>query len=259
MNRAESRSSGLAVATHVAALSVEIRTPLAQAELAASQLYREASTPNGRALVECIFEAVSDIDGLVERMLRVLVPRTIQCEEVSDLAPVVARLHRRFSPALEACGVRWLGYGSARDVTIGDPERIRSLCTELLHLTLLLCGTGGHFTLTSKQLPEAVQQVDQEFDRLDKVECCGDLEITLFCCRPDRWPEGRDVLIEFATSDARARVLEAGGTFRSASSLRMTVVRLQIPIRSGISQPTTPVCNSIAKTGLPGKSPWQEF
>lgn len=245
----ENQNSKVPVVTHVAALSVEIRTPLAQAELAASQLYREALTPNGRALAERIFEAVSDIDDLVERMLRVLVPRASSAEELAELAPVVERLHRRFSPALAACGVRWMGHERVQSTSLGDPELVRSLCTELLHLALALCGTGGRFKLTSRQ-PSDFEDHSESFARVDDSVADEDhLDITLCCGRPIAWSPPRKDLIEFAATEVRARALEAGGAFRMASSKRMTAVRIRIPIRPRDSRMNSSEIDAISENG----------
>lgn len=200
----------LPVTTHAAALSVDIRTPLAQIELAASQLFREALTPNARTQSEQIFHAVAEIDELVERMLRVLVPPRHRREPSGDLAPMLAQLRRRFVPALAACGVEW----RMRDVTAesvhGDVEQVRRQCTELLHLALILSGEGGVFTLTL---------VGHE----------GSVEVSLFCRRGCAFSEGELDSARNAVQRSQAAALEGGAELSGSITALTSDVRLEIP------------------------------
>ena len=60
--------------TLAAALAIDMRTPLARVELAASQIGREATTPMVRALGRSVSEAVEEVDRLIARMLKLLAP-----------------------------------------------------------------------------------------------------------------------------------------------------------------------------------------
>ncbi len=202
--------------THAAALSVEIRTPLAQIELAASQLFREALTPNAQARSEQIFEAVSAIDGLVDRMLRVLVPRSGECEPDQDLAPVVSGLRRRFAPALAACGVDWKWGEPDDERVIGNLEQVRRLCTDLLHLALNLSGEGGRFTLELANKEQAV-------------------EAALFCRRASALSDEQVAAAQSAIHQSQAFALERGGALSGTmdavtSDLRLVIANDSEPV-----------------------------
>lgn len=215
-NDAPLLSPDLPVETHAAALSVEIRTPLAQIELAASQLFREALTPNTRAQSEQIFEAVAEIDCLVERMLRVLVPRRREWETQQDLASVLSELRRRFAPALSACGVEWKWREPARSRVIGNLERVRRLCTELLHQALTLSGEGGQFTLGMVQREQGI-------------------ELTLFCRRAFAWTEAQLAAAHAAVRQSQAFALEAGGTLSGTIDALTSDLRLVVPNQPGLA------------------------
>ncbi len=193
--------------TLAAALSAEIRTPLSQVGLAASQLTREALTPSSRALAERILGAVSDIDGLVERMLRVLVPRA-GSHRLEDLRPLLATLHQRFVPVLAACGVRW--ERSSGSEVEGDPEQVRRLVIALLNLALPACGTGGGFSL--------------EFFAADEG-----VELQLHCQRAGDWNTDDESVAERAREEARGLAIELGGWLKCSRGLRSAELRLWVP------------------------------
>lgn len=205
-------SVSLPAETRAAALSAEIRTPLAQIELAASQLYREALTPNARAYAELVFEAVAEIDGLVERTLRMLVPPRCELETDLDLAPVLTELRRRFTPALAACGIEWKWREPEHVGVTGNPEQVRRFCTELLHLALILSQEGGQFTLGLSQAEEAV-------------------ELSLFC----RWSTARSVeqiaMAHAAVQHSQAAALEQGGLLSGTMDTLSSDLRLVVPVR----------------------------
>ncbi|MCH7866249.1 MAG: HAMP domain-containing histidine kinase [Myxococcales bacterium] len=209
-------SVSLPAETRAAALSAEIRTPLAQIELAASQVYREALTPNARAYAELVFEAVAEIDGLVERTLRVLVPPPCALETDLDLAPVLTKLRRRFTPALAACGIEWKWREPDRGVVTGNPEQVRRFCTELLHLALVLSGEGGQFTLGISQKEEAV-------------------EVSLFCRCATALNETQIATAQSAVQHSQAAALEAGGVLSGTMDTLSSDLRLVVPGRDAPS------------------------
>ncbi|MCP5042032.1 MAG: hypothetical protein GY944_13465 [bacterium] len=207
--RVAGRPDDLSARTHAAALGVELRSPLAQIELAASQLYREALSPSARAQSEQIFEAVACVDELIERMLRVLVPSSRTLAGAGALAPVIADLRRRFAPALEACGVEWVGQRDRDIVARGDGDRVRVLTTELLRLALVLCGDAGHFEL-------AVEEGQ------------GELELILGTHRHEPLQDAGLAQARAAVERARAATLEGGGVLVGECGLQASVLRLAI-------------------------------
>jgi len=138
------------VRTHAAALNVELRSPLARIELATSQLARESLTPIARRYAEQIFEAVVQIDELVERSLRVLVPRPPRANHRQALGPTMADLRRRFEPALEACAVSWVTDAAGEKDVVGDPQCFRTRVCELLRFVLVICEGGGRIETALK-------------------------------------------------------------------------------------------------------------
>ncbi len=199
----------LSARTHAAALGVELRSPLAQIELAASQLGREALSPNARAQSEQIFEAVACVDELIERMLRVLVPPNRTLAGVRALAPVIAELRKRFAPALEACGVQWVGQMDRDIVARGDGDRVRVLTTELLRLALVLCGEAGHFELAVR-------------------EGQGGLELILGTHRREPLADAGLAEGRAAVERTRAAALEGGSVLVGECGLQASVLRLAI-------------------------------
>lgn len=200
----------LAARTHAAALGVEARSPLAQIELAASQIYREALTPNARAQSEQIFEAVAQIDALVDRMLRVLVPPKRSATREQALAPILAALRQRFAPALMACGVEWIFAEDRASGATNQPQQVRKLCTELLRLALALSGKGGSF----------------EFDL---AEGGGGVEARLVCLRREACSETQAVAARAAVAQARAVILEDGGVLVGQADAQGSALHLVIP------------------------------
>ena len=211
----QTASQRLPVTTHAAALSVEIRTPLAQIELAASQLFREALTPNARTQSEQIFHAVSEIDELVERMLRVLVPPRRRQANSGDISLMLAQLRRRFVPALAACGVEWKLRDAAEEPVLGDVEAVRRQCTELLHLALILSGEGGQFTLV----------VDGRDDGVDA---------SLFCRRASAFSEVEMESARNAVQRSQAVALEGGAELFGDLTALTCDVRLHIANQSEV-------------------------
>jgi hypothetical protein len=120
-----------------------MRSPLAQIELAASQLAREALTPIARAHADQIFDAVAQIDELVDRSLRLLLPQAPRAGRTCALTPVLGELRARFEPALAACGVQWVSDGGAADEVRGDPDAFRAHVCSLLRFVLVACERGG--------------------------------------------------------------------------------------------------------------------
>jgi signal transduction histidine kinase len=127
-----------------AALAVEMRTPLARIELAASQLVREAATPLARELAAGISEAVRDLDALIARSLGLLLPSAAEARH-EPLGPVLEEVQERLHAALLARGVR-LEQGPRPGVR-GDPERARRGALLLLRAGAPLVGEGGTLRL----------------------------------------------------------------------------------------------------------------
>lgn len=129
-----------------AALVLEMRAPLARAELAASQLARDAATPGAHELAAGIGEAVAELDELIGRALAVLLARGAP-QGAADLAGVVAELRERLGPVLLARGITWAGGPLAKAMVAGPPERVRACCLALLRAAAALAGPGGSFEL----------------------------------------------------------------------------------------------------------------
>ncbi len=129
-----------------AALVLDMRTPLARAELAASRLLREAATPAARELAAGIGEAVAELDDLIGRALAVLLVRGAPAGS-ADLAGVLAELRQRLGPVLAARGVTWAGAPLESAPVAGPPARVRACCVALLRAAAALAGPGGAFEL----------------------------------------------------------------------------------------------------------------
>lgn len=203
-------TSALPAQTHAAALSVEIRTPLARIELAASQLFREALTPGARGQAEQIFEAVGEVDSLIERMLRVLVPPRRTMESNADLALVISELRRRFVPAFAACGVDWVWRDYPREPVRGNVDRVRRLGTSLLHLALTLSGSNGQFTLDATRSGQGVV-------------------LSLFCRRTDPWNGIQIASADAVIAQAQDMVFEEGGLLTGKTDASTSDLRLRVP------------------------------
>lgn len=87
----------------LAAVVLDIRTPLSRVELAASRLAREDMPPRARDLAETIREAVAVIDRQVEHAVLALAPRAPRAR--SSAGPVLEALRTRLAPVLEARGL----------------------------------------------------------------------------------------------------------------------------------------------------------
>lgn len=123
-----------------AALAVEMRTPLARIELAASQLAREATTPLSHDLASSISEAVRDLDALIGRALGLLLPSGSDARH-EPLVPVLEEVQQRLGAVLGARGVR-LELAPHLDVR-GDADRARRGALLLLRAGAPVVGDGG--------------------------------------------------------------------------------------------------------------------
>ncbi len=197
--------------THAAALGVEMRSPLARIELAASLLAREALTPTGRAHAEQIFDAVVQIDELVERSLRVLVPRVPRAEEAKSLVPVLRDLRARFEPALSACDVRWVADAGGEAEVFGDAELFRAQTCELLRFVLLICEGGGRIETALRTLLK------------------GDAAFRLSIVRNEALESPRFESVCGQFESVRARMLEAGAHVNGQLGSRSSHVELVLP------------------------------
>ncbi len=131
-----------------AALAVNMRTPLASVELVASQLEREAATPTTRRLAARVSEAVSELDGLIDRLLAVLIPPGVAADCVNDLGPVLERTRERLAPVLAARGVSWETPVPSPARIAGDPEQFRRLIAAMLRPAAAVAGVGGRISLS---------------------------------------------------------------------------------------------------------------
>ncbi|MFT5444137.1 MAG: hypothetical protein ACI8W3_003189 [Myxococcota bacterium] len=224
-------SGALPAQTHAAALSIEVRSPLARIELAASQLYREALTPNARAQSDQIFEAVAEVDRLIERILRVLVPPKHDAELSGDLALVLSELRTRFVPAFAACDVEWKWRDFPREPVIGNTESVRKLGTELLHLALTLSGNGGQFTLDASRRDTSIS-------------------LSMFCRRATPCNDDEQRIASAAIHHAKAFALEEGATLSATVDSTISDVRLDI-VRTADQALETIMPNPVGKSAAP--------
>lgn len=130
-----------------AALSLEMRSPLARIELLASQLAREGATPRARSLACAISEAVGEIDLLIARSLELLAPSAWAPPGEADLRPVLSAVRERLAPALAARGLRWLDQPSP-DAVVGDPSLAREALVNLLREAAARAGNPAELELT---------------------------------------------------------------------------------------------------------------
>ncbi len=193
--------------THAAALSVEMRSPLAQIELAASQLAREALTPIARAHADQIFDAVAQIDELLDRSLRVLLPQAPCGTQSCSLTPVLGDLRARFEPVLAACGVRWVSESGSSGPVHGDPNVFRSHVCSLLRFVLVACEGGGRVEVALR--PDVVLRLSIALDEPLAADGFG---------RAQR---------EFKA--LRARMLESGVKLGGELGVRASLVELTMP------------------------------
>lgn len=136
-------SADLPTRTRAAALGVEMRGPLARIALANGLLAREALSPAARFQTEQIFDAIEELDALIERNLRIQLPELDSHGNERSCASVLRDVRARFGPALAACDIQWV---EPRDDTCDrrcDAERLRIQMSELLGFTLQACEGGG--------------------------------------------------------------------------------------------------------------------
>ena len=88
-----------------ASLVLGLRGPLARIELLAGRLMRAAATPAEREIGESISAAVSELDGLVGRLLELFAPPAGASDPVGPVGPVLDDAVARVIPALEARGL----------------------------------------------------------------------------------------------------------------------------------------------------------
>lgn len=131
-----------------AELALGMRAPLARIELAASRLAREARTPGGRALAASISESVAELDESIGRSLALLARETEAAPAADDLRAVLADLHRRLSPALEARGVQWAQPTPEALEVRGDAALVRRLAVMLVREGAGRAGAGGAIGLS---------------------------------------------------------------------------------------------------------------
>ncbi len=196
-----------------AALTLQMRDPLAGAELAATQLAREATTPRQRELAEHVSLAVGELDSIISRLLGVLLPTPGDPSEPESLVPVVEDVCRRFAPVLAARGIDW---DSASDAVVdvrGDSEQARRLTVGMLRVGASLAGFGGRLSVELRQ---------EE----------GALGYALSCQRGEMIAGGEvydDSRAEEAIEEARALALCHGGSLAVQHEAAGSLATLWIP------------------------------
>ncbi len=126
-----------------AALTADMRTPLARVELAATQLARDATTPADRELAAGISDAVAEIDQMIHRALEILLPREPDPTSRVDVVPILERVCARVAPALEARGISWSLGAVPTGGVVGDPRLIEQAALALLRGGVAIAGSGG--------------------------------------------------------------------------------------------------------------------
>ena len=123
----------------LAAIVLDIRTPLSRVELAASRLAREDMPPRARDLAETIREAVAAIDRELENAVLALAPRAERTR--SGAGPVLEALRTRLAPVLEARGLE-LEIEPAPEVEL-DPTVLRRAAIALTRAAVEHAGPGA--------------------------------------------------------------------------------------------------------------------
>lgn len=131
--------------TLAAAVAVEIRTPLARVELAASQLEREAWSPTSERLARSIRGAVGEIDARISGMLRLLLPPAPRTP-CQPLGPALASLQDRLAPSLAARGVT-LRHAPPGERLTGDSQLVRRAAVSLIRAASALARSGGEIVV----------------------------------------------------------------------------------------------------------------
>lgn len=114
-----------------AALVLGLRGPLARIELLASRLARSATTPAEREIGESISAAVSELDGIIGRVLELFAPPASAADPVAPVGPVLDEVVDRVAPALEARGLA-CERDRAGDGTCAGTATARRAAIELL-------------------------------------------------------------------------------------------------------------------------------
>ncbi|MCZ7617330.1 MAG: hypothetical protein M5U32_03150 [Myxococcota bacterium] len=130
-----------------------MRSALACAELAASELSRESATPRVRQLALSVSQAISDADHLVARLSRRPEVATGGSARVA-LASVLTLLRARLAPSLEARDILWLCPADRDEGVIGDPVLLRRAGVAMLRAGAALLPEGGTLTLDARAEPE---------------------------------------------------------------------------------------------------------
>lgn len=187
---------------------IEMRTPLARVELAASQLARDGTTPAARTLARGISEAVVELDRLIARSLCALVADVASRKLAADCRGVLTEVASRVSPVLRARRIRLQVESPASSPAPGDLEEVRHAALVLVRAGTSLAPPGGALILwveerrgrcgvglrvtaggTGELLPQ--QGRGEAFDRLRDFAMVrgADLEIeaSAACCRAMVW------------------------------------------------------------------------
>jgi signal transduction histidine kinase len=179
-----------------AALTLQMRTPLARIELAASQLEREDGTPAARGLAAGIGEAVGDLDRMITQLLGALVSPALGKDAGGKLDDVILALHDRLAPVLAARGVRWDSPESTPKA-FGDPDVLRVAALAVLRAGAEWAGPGGWLSLQ-------IQEDEQYYGlRLE----CGAVEA---CAVQSR--------VEGSLQELESRILAQGGAIEAECS-----------------------------------------
>ncbi len=148
-----------------AALTLDMRSPLARIELAASRLQREALTPSARSLADGVSAAVSELDALIARTVSVLVPRPQAPSR--PLRPALCAARARLAPSLAARGISWGEPGDGE--ASGDPELLRRAAAILASDAARGAEAGSRFRIDLEERPS-------HFGVRLTVEARGELE-----------------------------------------------------------------------------------
>lgn len=133
-------------------LTQSMRSALARAELAASELARDAATPRARRLARAVSGAVADVDLLVSELV-LLLTGNVRRHSLDDLRPVLSALRERFAASLEARDILWPVDGSTPPPVDGNPELARRAGVALLRWGAAALPAGGRLSLAARAEP----------------------------------------------------------------------------------------------------------
>jgi len=130
-----------------------MRSALSRAELAASELSRQAATPRLRQLALSVSQAVADADQLVAALARSPSGTRAKRPRV-PLGPILELLRSRLAASLEAREIDWMPLADQSEEAAADPVLAHRVGVALLRAASALLEDGGTLTLDARADPE---------------------------------------------------------------------------------------------------------